>query len=71
MPFRSTLVIHYYTFKHVPNLNPTTIDLKLEHNQFLTRLEQLHNLEQRPSHRFGSQQPKTLVEVVMAPIVIC
>jgi hypothetical protein len=39
-------------------------------NQLLTHLEQLCNLERRPSHRFGSQQPVEPVEVIVAPIVV-
>jgi hypothetical protein len=69
--YQLALVVHYYTFEPVPILNPTSLDLELECNQFLTWLEQLHNLERRPSHRYGSQQPKELVEVVMTPIAIC
>jgi hypothetical protein len=55
MPFRSTPVVGYYTFKSVPILNLTITNSELEHNQLLPQLEQLSNLEQRPSHRFGSQ----------------
>jgi len=51
-------------------LNPIATDLELEHNQFPIRLEQLHNLEQRPSHRFGFQQHVDLVEIIMAFVVV-
>jgi hypothetical protein len=66
MPSQSTLVVGYYTLKLVPILNPIIIDSKLERNQLLTQLEQLCNLERRPSHRYGSQQLLELVEVVTA-----
>jgi hypothetical protein len=49
-------------------LNPIAINLKLERNQFLTQLEQLHNLEQRPSYRFGFQQLVEPMEIIMTPI---
>ncbi len=70
MPFQSTLVVGYYISKLVPVLNPNATYSKLECNQLLTHLEQLRNLERRPSHRFGSQQPVELVEIIMALIVV-
>ncbi len=33
-------------------------------------LEQLCSLEQKPSHRFGSQQLVELMEVIVVPIVV-
>jgi hypothetical protein len=54
MHFLLASIVGYYTFEPILILNPTTINSKLEHNQLKTQLE-LHNLEQRPSHRFGSQ----------------
>jgi hypothetical protein len=35
----------YYTFQSIHVLNATIANSKLEHDQFLTRLEQLRNLE--------------------------
>jgi len=64
------LIVGYYTFEPVPILNPTKIDLELECNQLLTWLEQLYNLEWRPSHRSGFQQPIDLIETIMALIVV-
>jgi hypothetical protein len=55
MPPLSVLVVDYYTFELVFILNPTITNSNLVHNQYLTWLEQLHNLEQKPSHRFDSQ----------------
>jgi hypothetical protein len=51
-------------------LNPTATDSKLDHNQFLTQLEELCNLEQRPSHRLSSQQLVELMEVVVTLVVV-
>jgi len=51
-------------------LNPTAADSKLDCNQLLTQLEQLCNLEQRPSHRLSSQQPVELIEVVTTFVVV-
>jgi hypothetical protein len=70
MPFQSTPVVGYYTFKPILVLNLVIANSKLECNQLLTRLEQLCNLEQRPSHRLGFQQPMELVEVVVALVAI-
>jgi len=49
-------------------LTPTITDSELEQNQFLTRLEQLCNLEQRPSHQLNSQKHVELVEAIVACI---
>ncbi len=38
-PFRSTLVVGYYTSKPIIILNPTIVNLELERNQILTWLE--------------------------------
>jgi hypothetical protein len=52
---RSILVVGYYTFELVFILNPTITNSNLVDNKYLTWLEQLHNLEQKPSHRFDFQ----------------
>jgi hypothetical protein len=70
MPFQSTLFVGYYTSKPILVLNPIIVNSKLEHNQLLTWLEQLCNLEQRPSHKSGFQQPMELVEVIVALVAI-
>ncbi len=70
MPFWSTLVVGYYTSEPVLVLNPTVANSKLDCNQLLTQLEQLCNLEQRPSHRLSSQQPVELIEVVTTFVVV-
>ncbi len=51
-------------------MNLTTIDSELDHNQLLTQLEQLCNLEQRPSHKLSFQQPVEPMEVVVILIVV-
>jgi hypothetical protein len=56
VPFRSTLIVGYYTFKPIFILNPIVIDSELERNQNLTQLEQLRNLEQRSSCQSNFQQ---------------
>jgi hypothetical protein len=55
MPFQLTPIVSYYTFELFPILNPPKANLELKCNQLLTQLEQLCNLEQRPSHKFGFQ----------------
>jgi hypothetical protein len=55
VPSWLTLVVAYYTYELVFVLNPITTYSKLDYNQLLNRLEQLHNLEQRPSHQSSSQ----------------
>ncbi len=70
MPSRSTPIVGYYTSELIPILNPTTANSELECNQLLTQLEQLCNLEQRPSHRSSSQQPIELMEEFVAPISV-
>jgi hypothetical protein len=42
----------------------------LECKQLLTQLEQLCNLEQKPSHRFGFQQHVELMEAIAALIIV-
>ncbi len=69
-PFQLALVVGHYTFELNHILNPNATNSKLECNQLLTQLKQLRNLEQRPSHRSGFQQPEELVEVIVAPIVV-
>jgi hypothetical protein len=54
-----TLVVGYYTSKPVPILNPTAIYW----------LEQLCNLEQKPSHRFSFQQHVEWVNVVVVHVL--
>jgi hypothetical protein len=49
-PLNQHQFIVYYAFQSIPLLNPILTNSKLECNQFLIWLEQLHNLEQRPSH---------------------
>jgi hypothetical protein len=68
MPSRSTPIVGYYTSELIPILNPIAANLELECNQLLTQLEQLCNLEQRPSHRSSSQQPIELMEEFVGPI---
>ncbi len=70
VPFQSTLVVGYSTYEPVLVLNPNATYSKLECNQLLTQLEQLCNLERRPSHRSSSQQPIESMEVITVPIVI-
>jgi hypothetical protein len=70
VPFQSTLIVGYYTFELVPILNPIATNSELEHNQLLIRLEQLRNLERKPSHKSGFQQLIQLVETIVAPIVV-
>ncbi len=48
--FRLTSIVGCYTYEPIHVLNPTITDLELECNQLLNQLEQLRNLEQRPSH---------------------
>jgi len=69
-PFQLAPIIGYYTFDPIFILNQIVVDSKLEHNQFLSRLEQLCKLEQRPSHWSSFQHHVKLVEAVMAPIVV-
>ncbi len=65
-----TPIIGYYTFDPIFILNQNVVDLQLERNQFLNRLEQLRKLEQRPSHWSSFQHHVELVEAVVAPIVV-
>jgi hypothetical protein len=62
---RLALVVKYYTSESVLVLNPTTTNLELERNQLLNWLEQLYNLEQKPSHWSSFQQHAKPVDVVV------
>jgi hypothetical protein len=69
-PSWSTPIVSYYTLEPVPILSRTAVDLKLEHNQLLTQLEHLCNLDQKPSHRPSSQQLVELVEAITTLVVV-
>ncbi len=69
VPTWSTPVVGYYTSEPVHVLNPTIAYSKLEHNQLLNQLEQIHNLEQRPSHWPNFQPHVELVEAVIALVI--
>jgi hypothetical protein len=70
VPSWSSLVARYYTHEPIHVLNPIVAYSKLEHNLLLNQLEQLHNLEQRPSHLSNYQQHVKSMEVVVASIAI-
>jgi hypothetical protein len=62
--FESSKGLGSASFEPILVLTPTIADSKLERNQFLTQLEQLHNLEQKPSHQLNFQQHVEPVETI-------
>jgi hypothetical protein len=65
IPLGSSLIVGYYIFGPIPVLNPITIGSRLEHNQLLNQVEQLRNLEQRPSHQSNFQPHVEPMEVTI------